>query len=497
MAKDEGWAWRLAKLANLPQAERPRPARVITFPKFCVGLLLLIAAIARAQGQDDPKELLLQLRQNVMETVKRLPKYVCTQTVDRTRYEPSNPEYASTNKSRPCDDTIAFANRPASRRLSSSDRLRLDVAVGHDLPGMNGEMYSWAGEDRFSGRNLFEFVRDGAISTGSFSSMLASIFGGETARFSYDGDSTIGGRLLSEFGFAIPQEKSHYMYVLRNGPNGEAAIAYDGKIFVDTETSDLVRLVVRTVQLPSETGACELTQVLDYGRVRLNGTDFLLPTEARALLIHTDGTQAENRIEYSACHEFRGESKVRFGPAGGGGGSASDREALPPAFELPQGLHFKVAFTDRIEPATAAAGDPIKAKLKTPIRDASNQVLVPEGTPIRARILKIRRFYEVSRSAMGGGGNTAAQQPSLVVDVKLEALDFGGTSHPIKAAFDSGRRRFVKQSGPLERRVEIGSLDRAADPHGDSEIGTFEFWETNPNYAVKSGFESSWVTIAP
>ena len=497
MASDEGWDSRPAKPANPPQAERPRPARVSILSKLCVGLLLLIPTILRAQGQDDPKELLLQLRQNVMETVKRLPRYVCTQTVDRFRYEPRNPEYATTNKPRSCDEAIAIANRHGSRSLSSSDRLRLDVAVGPDVAGMDGEMYSWAGEDRFSERNLFEFVRDGAISTGSFSSMLASIFGGETARFSYNGDSYIGGKLLSEFGFAIPQEKSHYMYVLRNGPNGEAAVAYDGKIFVDPETSDLVQLVVRTVQLPSETGACELTQVLDYGRVRLNGTDFLLPTEARASLIHADGTQAENRIEYFACHEFRGESKVRFSAPGDGEGSATGRDALPPAFELPPGLPFKVAFTDRIDPATAAAGDSIKAKLKTPIRDASNKVVVPEGTPIRARILKIRRFYEVSRSAEPGGRNTAGQQPALVVDVKLEALDFGGTSHPIKAAFDSGRRRFVKQNGPLERRVEIGSLDRAADPHADREIGTFEFWETNPDYAVKSGFESGWVTSAP
>jgi hypothetical protein len=38
---------------------------------------------------------------------------------------------------------------------------------------------AWAGEHRFGHRDLFQLIRDGALSTGSFSSMLAWIFGSD------------------------------------------------------------------------------------------------------------------------------------------------------------------------------------------------------------------------------------------------------------------------------------------------------------------------------
>jgi hypothetical protein len=37
-------------------------------------------------SQEDPQELLLKVRRNVMETVERLPKYMCTETIDRSRF---------------------------------------------------------------------------------------------------------------------------------------------------------------------------------------------------------------------------------------------------------------------------------------------------------------------------------------------------------------------------------------------------------------------------
>jgi hypothetical protein len=79
------------------------------------------------------------------------------------------------------------------------------VAVSGD-----GEMYSWAGEDRFNDGDLADLVRGGATSTGTFSSFLSSIFGTNAATFTYDGDVHAGERILVEFGFRVPIEKSEY-----------------------------------------------------------------------------------------------------------------------------------------------------------------------------------------------------------------------------------------------------------------------------------------------
>ena len=461
------------------------------------GLLFLALAAPAAYSEEQPKELLLRIRENVMSTVGRLPKYVCTQTVDRTRYEPANPDYGTngTRGRRSCDDTVADAGRRGWRRsLSSADRLRLDVAVNHEIAGMENEMYSWTGENRFSERDLFDLVRGGAISTGSFTSMLTSIFDNSGARFTYDGDSTRGGRLLAEFGFRIPREKSQYLFVFGPSRERNVALAYEGTVFADPQTSDLVRLRIRTEQLPEETGVCELNQDLEYTRVHMNSSDFLLPSEAQVTVIHTDGTEAHNRITYSACHEFHGESTVHFEAASEPERSLTERPVQVAPFSVPAGLPFKVVFTDPIDAATAAAGDLIRGRLKTAIRDGNEKVLLAQGTPVTGRILGISRFYP--QSSRVTESRKAPRAPSLVITVRLETVEIGGASQPLKTIVDSGARRFLKQSGQPSVHVDLGPLDELQGHSKDSDAAIFEFWESNPDDAVKSGLESNWITAA-
>jgi hypothetical protein len=479
--------------------------------------LLLLSGISNAQNQDDPRDLLLHARENVLDTIERLPRYMCTQLVERSRYQQPNPEKSvGTTQARSCDDTVAEAKRTnRARRLFSTDRLRFDVAVSASSQGEVSEMYSWAGEEHFGDRDLFDFVHDGSISTGSFSSMLATIFGSNAASFSYNGDSVVNGRMLSEFGFRIAQEKSRYIYVFGNGPTQHTTMAFDGTVLVDPQTAELIRLVIRTDQLPAETGACELTQTLEYGRVRLHAADFLLPMEARVSVVHIDGSEAENRIQYSSCREFRSKSVIRFPVSEQTETQLSNGSSPPPSLSLPSGLPFKVVFTDPINTATAAAGDPIRGRLETAIRDGSSNILVPQGTAVIGRIMSIRRYYDPSNPApdsknkeadsswatilvgpqAGKAENrtTADRQPPLVLKIKLEKLDLGGNSFPLNVAFDSGLHRFAKSKGQLPKRVEIGSIDSSQDLN----TGSFAFWETKPNYVVRSGLESNWVTLSP
>jgi hypothetical protein len=64
------------------------------------------------------------------------------------------------------------------------------------------------------------------------------------------GKTTQDGRIVSEFAFRVPYERSHYSY----GEGQDRVITgYDGTFLVDPKTADLVRLVVRTNALPPET----------------------------------------------------------------------------------------------------------------------------------------------------------------------------------------------------------------------------------------------------
>jgi hypothetical protein len=327
--------------------------------------------------------------------------------------------------------------------------------------------------------------------------MLASIFGTSAARFSYQGDRMEGGRTLSEFGFQIAQERSEYRYVFGDGRTQQVAMAYEGTIFIDAASSDLTRLTIRTGQLPAETGACEITQDLRYGHTQLGEGDFLLPVEAQSTIIHTDGSEAENRIQYSACHEFHGDATVHYeAPREPDGSAAAAAVAVPP-LSLPPGLPFKVTFTDRIDVATAAAGDPIHGRLKTAIRDRSDKVLVPEGALVTGRIMGVRRTFASSRSSLSDRRAPRIEpNPTLVIAIRLETLDTGVGPRPFKAAFDSGVHRFVKQNGPFSVRVDIGSADELHSHPKEPDTGSLEFWENDPNHAVKTGLESNWLTAA-
>lgn len=390
--------------------------------------------------QDDPVSLLLRVRDKVAASLGQMPGYMCRETIDRAEYEPKGRAGGD-----PCDRSFS---QSSGVHLTTSDRVRLDVAVSSAV-----ETYSWAGADRFSHRDLGEMVDGGGISTGSFADLLTVVFRTDTANFTYNGETTLNGRRLSEYGFQVPLEGSHYWY-------GARITGYDGTLLVDPNSAELVRLVVRTTRLPKGTKACYSTTTLDYTRVRIQGTDFLLPAASRLQLLNTDGRETDNRTVFSGCREFAH--------------AAADSGEAPQPQVFPPGIEFRVALTQGIDTATAASGDLLKAVLVTPIMDGS-KVLASPGDAVAVRIVRIRRMY--------------GAQPLLLLDIMLET---------IAAAPATGRRvglspaclnpRFEPCSGVITRK----NLGTGA--------GAFQFIferARHDPYVVSSGLESRWVTASP
>jgi len=421
--------------------------------------LFFVCAILCLHAQPTPGDLLQRVTQRALDTVNRLPKYMCTQTIDRSQYEPT-----AGSAGRRCEP---YARKQL--RLTSSDRLRLDVAVSAAR-----EMYSWVGESHFEDRSLFELVNNGALSTGSFASFLTVVFRDDEASFSYKGETTEDGRQLAEFEFRVPIQSSHYLF---SGAGRRVTTGYFGSIFVDPKTADLVRLAVSTEALPPETAACESSTTLDYSRVRLNGADFLLPNRTQLHILDTNGMDMENNAAYSGCHEFLGESTLRFdsgpetGVTGPGKASAAD--------ELPAGLPFTIALSSNIDQSLAAAGDKITAKLTAAITDAKRRVLVPKGATVTARIVQIRRFYQ--------------PEPTLRLVLKLETVEIAGAPRPLLAEPDTRQPLADSTKGALQRR---GSPNTTTLDNQDPYAAVVVFRNTGGNFVMSGGFESKWLTAA-
>ena len=425
-------------------------------------LLLWAVAISAEAGQqspDDARALLLEVRKNMLKTIDRLPKYVCTETVDRATFQ-SEIE----NKSRSCDDLKSRKDSGNWKiRKSSSDRLRLDVAVSSD-----GEMYSWAGGDSFDDRGLADLVRGGATSTGTFSSFINSIFGTDAATFTYDGDVHSGEQVFVEFGFRMPVEKSKYSIGNRLY---RAIVGYDGVFLVDPKTFNVVRLTIRASQLPPELNACESNTTLDYASVRLNNTDFLLPKDVYWRTVNPDGSEFRNHTVFSGCHEFLGESSIRFdAPV-----ESAQVTVTKHIVDIPAELSFSLALTSPIDIATAAAGDLFRAKLITAIREKRSRVLVPKGAAITGRIVRVERIYD-----------KASQ--SLLLAVKLETVEANGGLQLFHARLGPIAHRRKKDVDALVLRQDLGSFDEILYQE-DPAIGRVRFDHVTDDYVIKTGLE--------
>ena len=439
---------------------------------FQIVLICALASPTPAQQpspQDDPRTLLMAVRDKLLSTIDRLPKYMCTETVDRSTFDPKE-EFAGHS----CDDLASRRKKPGWKLFkSSSDRLRLDVAVSAD-----SEMFSWAGENRFGDRSLADLVGGGATSTGAFASFLGAIFGSNAAEFTYNGDITVNSQALAEFGFRVPLEKSGYRI---GNKRRRVIVPYDGTFLVDPKTFDLVRLVVHADQLPPSLNACESTTTLEYGIVRLNNSEFVLPKNVRLLVVNANGGEFDNRTVFSSCHEFLGESKLNFDVSETGQAATQKLNIKP--LVLPEGLSFRLALAMPINTATAAAGDLVHAKLATPIKDKHTGILVPKDAAITGRIVQITRIY--------GAGSQALQ-----LGIKLETIEADGALQPFDARLESVIRRRQRSFKALIDRLDLGSFDDMSDETGP-DVGLLEFEDVGPGYIVNRGVEIEGMTAGP
>ncbi len=415
-----------------------------------------------AQVQEDQLALFRRVQAKISGALENLPRYMCTETIDRSVYHPELPHHGV------CDE-VAFQK---GTHLSSTDRLRLDVALTS-----NSEMYSWVGESRFHDRDLLSLIRDGAISTGSFGAFLKLIFDGDIITYVYKGEQTQGGKKLAEFGFNVAQEDSHYRYA-------KMFTAYEGSFLVDSDKAELVRLIVRSSKLPTDSYACSVSNTLDYSRVHLKDFDALLPREVLLRVIHTDGSESNNRTVFSGCHEFLGESTIRYDaadePAAGEG--VARVAAAKPAIAIPAGLQFRVALVQEVDTETAAAGDPLKAKLLTPIMDGKKEI-APKGAPVTARIVRMREYY--------GRSPSPSALVEIRLDIKLESVEIAGVSSSLTAVLMNAKGFNKSKPGALNQRMELGMLAGL-----EERSVVFQFKNVRRPYRVR-GLESFWMTSNP
>lgn len=365
-------------------------------------VLLGLAGFAAAQTPWNPEQGLAGFLQRMAAILERQPDYTCLETVERTRRSPGG-------------------------KTQVEDTLRLEVA----LVGSK-EMFAWPGSKEFEDKELADMVTSGMFGNGNFALYPRMLFGPGGPAFIFAGETTVNGRRAAQYNFRVPSALSGYTLSV---DGRKAIVGYHGSFFVDLETHDLRRLVIIPDTIPPEFELLAAEDRVDFGRVRIGEEDFLLPVESNLMMTFPD-VVSRNRVRFSACRKFTGQSTLVF---------PEDEPHAEPAAQpvirevvLPAETTLELVLSSEVSLAASAVGDAVEARLHRDVK-SGREVLAPKGATARGRILRLDRTSEFT-----------------VLELRFTDLEWPGGRARIHGRFEglnsaSGRAPYYRdpQSGAL------------------------------------------------
>lgn len=377
-----------------------------------LGMLVTTAAGLLAQPASfDPQRVLTGFLDQMREMLERQPNYTCLETVERTRRSPGG-------------------------ATQVEDTLRLEVALVDSK-----EMFAWPGSKEFEDKELSEIVGTGTFGNGNFALYPRMLFGGGGPAFVYAGEADVSGRRTAQYNFRVTRWMSGYQLTVNRQ---KAVVGFHGSFYVDLATLDLKRLLMVPDMIPPEFGLTATEDRVDYERVRIGETPFLLPVESNLMMAFPD-TVSRNRVRFTGCRKFTGESTLVFPDEDLLDAGAAAAPAVKEV-ELPVGTQVRLTLTSEIVLAEGAVGDVVEAKLSSDVK-AGREVLAPKGAVARGRIVMLARQAEVFVLALRF---TDLEWPGSHARLNLRFEDIPGLGGPRQAFFRSleSDEIVIRRGGP-------------------------------------------------
>lgn len=380
------------------------------FRAVAIVVVVASALAASVPQAPDPVATWQRTRERLLADLARMPRYTCVQTITRTYYE------APFRLHKPACAALITEHQARKHERSALgwDRLRLDVAL---VEGKN--VYSWVGAPRFTDETLEKLAGRGPLGSGDFGIFLAGILLRGTVNFQRE--EVMDSRRLLAYSYDLPVTRSGYKIMTHDG---WVVTAYSGTLLLDPEASDIARLTVRTAELPESSPACQAISEVTYGRTSIHERMVLIPRETRLRTIDRPGSESFSLTSFAGCREYESSGRIVVDNPNGAAapGTAPASSAQPPT-PLPAGLRFTARIVTPIDSETAAAGDPIEAVLRSPMRDKKNSVVAPAGARLHGRLRRVEhRSQPVDRFEI------AVQFESMEIDGKI--VPILATSYP-------------------------------------------------------------------
>lgn len=427
--------------------------------KTAAAFAVFLGLAGLGQQAPDPIATLRRTKERLLSDLGRMPKYTCVQTVTRTYYDARSGAHGSS-----CSALVAAGStRKPALPAFGWDRLRLEVAW---VEGNN--VYCWVGEPRFADDNLEKLAGEGPLGSGDFGALLREIL--LQATLDFEREQLRDGKHLLEYSYNMLVEKSTFKI---KTSEGWSPIAYSGTLLVDPETQDLVNLTMRMANLPNSSSACAATNDISYGRTSIHGRSVLIPRETHLDVLSVSGTESMSETIFTNCREYA--SRVRVLPHAANGSTRQEAvvSAGNASTAVPAGLEFDARIITPIDSDTAAAGDPIEAVLRSPIRGNNKVLLAPAGARIHGRLTDVRwRSKPVAKYEL---------------TVRFESVEVEDRNVAFSAVLEPPHSQVLTGTLPLSRLIPL----KPDDPFIGS---TFSFAQEQ-HLRVKN-LDARWVTVA-
>ncbi len=150
----------------------------------------------------------------------------------------------------------------------------------------------------------------GATSTGEFGTLLLSLFLPETeARFTWVGPAALRQRQVYEYDYQVAQERSRWHLIWQK--TRSVVPAYRGRIAVDAESGQVLRLSMEALEVPADFPIRAASSTLDYDYASIAGRSYLLPLQA-AVEMKEGRYTTRNEIQFRQYRRFTADTKLVF-----------------------------------------------------------------------------------------------------------------------------------------------------------------------------------------
>ncbi|MCU1273118.1 MAG: hypothetical protein JWO48_549 [Bryobacterales bacterium] len=375
-----------------------------------------------------------------------------------------------------CVESIARSRRtPGGNGFQPLDTIRLQVGL---IGGR--ERYTWPDAARFDDRELRDLVGRGIIGTGDFAAHVHHVFLSPATQFTPRAAEAFHNRQAARFDYEVPVEYSRY--TLRVGA-GEAEVGVRGSFWWDLQTFDLLRLEVYADEIPPELGMSRVSEVIEYARIPIADSNFLLPVSSELSMVALDGMEHRNQITFTECQHFQAASSVHFDADDQTQASRiSPKTAVAAA--LPPSLRIDLTLESDIDPENAALGDSVRASIARPVENAG-QLIAPEGAIVHGRLVRLERAEQPFDHYIVGLEFHTLETADGRVDFFATMQDAG----PV-----SGLLRQAKHLDPVFTRKRTRRLDVLVSekPRGEGIL----LWDAK-HHQIRRGLKMRWVTADP